>query len=195
MMRNVQWFRGGLVFKAYRLCVSLNSRLESNKKEEKGGSSAPGKCRASNRGRQPRHTGPPPPPNPGGCMLDDPRRAEHPFPPILNLRGGLVFKAHRRLYHSTLGLRVVRKKKKILNLRYHQPSEWDQIACFSSLDLYWTSPESGATVVQITRLGKEGLVLLGGLVVCTAPRAIRSAALPVQGYLAHKKLPPPGTLQ
>jgi len=28
---NVQQFRGGLVFKAHRLCVSLNSRLESNK--------------------------------------------------------------------------------------------------------------------------------------------------------------------
>ena len=26
-------------------------------------------------------------------------------------RGGLVFKAHRRVYHSTLGLRVVKKKK------------------------------------------------------------------------------------
>jgi len=32
--RNVQRFRGGLVFKAHRLCVSLNSRLESNKEEE-----------------------------------------------------------------------------------------------------------------------------------------------------------------
>ena len=30
---NVQRFRGRLVSKAYRLCVSLNSRLESNKKE------------------------------------------------------------------------------------------------------------------------------------------------------------------
>jgi len=29
--RNVQRFRGGLVYKAHRLCVSLNSRLESNK--------------------------------------------------------------------------------------------------------------------------------------------------------------------
>ena len=28
-------FRGGLVFKAHRLYVSLNSRLESNKKEER----------------------------------------------------------------------------------------------------------------------------------------------------------------
>ena len=27
-------FRGGLVFKAHRLCVSINSRLESNKEEE-----------------------------------------------------------------------------------------------------------------------------------------------------------------
>jgi len=31
----VQRFRGGLVFKAHRLCVSLNSRLESNKEEKR----------------------------------------------------------------------------------------------------------------------------------------------------------------
>ena len=30
----MQRFRGRLVFKAHRLCVSLNSRLESNKEEE-----------------------------------------------------------------------------------------------------------------------------------------------------------------
>jgi len=30
---HVQRFRGGLVFNARRLCVSLNSRLESNKEE------------------------------------------------------------------------------------------------------------------------------------------------------------------
>jgi len=30
----VQRFQGGLVFKAHILCVSLNSRLESNKAEE-----------------------------------------------------------------------------------------------------------------------------------------------------------------
>jgi len=29
-------FRGGLVFEARRLCVSLNSRLASNKEEEEG---------------------------------------------------------------------------------------------------------------------------------------------------------------
>jgi len=33
--RDEQRFRGGLVFKAHRLCVSLNSRLESKKEEEK----------------------------------------------------------------------------------------------------------------------------------------------------------------
>jgi len=35
LYRNVQRLRGGLVFKAHRLCLSLNSRLESNKEEEK----------------------------------------------------------------------------------------------------------------------------------------------------------------
>ena len=30
----MQRFLGGLVFKAHRLCVSLNSRLERNKEEE-----------------------------------------------------------------------------------------------------------------------------------------------------------------
>jgi len=29
---------------------------------------------------------------------------------VQRFRGGLVFKAHRRLYHSTLGLRVIKKK-------------------------------------------------------------------------------------
>jgi len=33
--RYLQRFRGGLVFKAHRLCVSLNSRIESNKEEER----------------------------------------------------------------------------------------------------------------------------------------------------------------
>jgi len=31
----------------------------------------------------------------------------------LRFRGGLVFKAHRLLYHSTLGLRVIKKKQKM----------------------------------------------------------------------------------
>ena len=35
--KNVQQFRGGLVFKAHRFCVSLNPRLESNKEEDTRG--------------------------------------------------------------------------------------------------------------------------------------------------------------
>ena len=30
---------------------------------------------------------------------------------VQRFRGGLVFKAHRLLYHSTLGYRVIKKKK------------------------------------------------------------------------------------
>ena len=32
---------------------------------------------------------------------------------VKRFRGGLVFKARRRLYHSTRGVRVIRKKKKV----------------------------------------------------------------------------------
>ena len=35
--RNVQRFRGGLVFQAHGRCVSLNSRLTSNREEEEDG--------------------------------------------------------------------------------------------------------------------------------------------------------------
>jgi len=35
---------------------------------------------------------------------------------VQRFRGGLVFKAHRLLYHSTLGLRVIKKKKTVILL-------------------------------------------------------------------------------
>jgi len=44
-------------------------------------------------------------------------------------RGGLVFKAHRLVYHSTLGLRVIKKKKKT-PCGAHQPSVFDQMDDF-----------------------------------------------------------------
>jgi len=31
---------------------------------------------------------------------------------VKRFRGGLIFKAHRLVYHSTLGLRVIKQKKK-----------------------------------------------------------------------------------
>ena len=48
--RNVQRFRGGLVFKAHRLCVSLNSRLDSNEEEEDA--PLPWRCRAKKEQRE-----------------------------------------------------------------------------------------------------------------------------------------------
>jgi len=40
---------------------------------------------------------------------------------VKRFRGGLVFKAHRRLYHSTLGLRVIKKKREMTESAHHQP--------------------------------------------------------------------------
>jgi len=41
-------------------------------------------------------------------------------------RGGLVFKAHRLLYHSTLGLRVIKKKKRVENREEERPSRFSE---------------------------------------------------------------------
>ena len=39
----------------------------------------------------------------------------------LRFRGGLVFEAHRLLYHSPLGLRVIKKKRRVSDARVRQP--------------------------------------------------------------------------
>jgi len=39
---------------------------------------------------------------------------------VKRFRGGLVFKAHRLLYHSTLGLRVIKKRRK--NVKAEAPA-------------------------------------------------------------------------
>ena len=48
---------------------------------------------------------------------DAARRVFRPFQllrrNVNRFRGGLVFKAHRLVYHSTLDLRVIKKKKKV----------------------------------------------------------------------------------
>jgi len=66
---------------------------------------------------------------------------------VKRLRGGLVFKAHRLVYHSTLGLRVIKKKKKFRRrgsvAASHQPAEVGQIVFVNCRDLYHTSPDSG----------------------------------------------------
>ena len=42
---------------------------------------------------------------------------------VQQFRGGLVFKAHRLVYHSTLGLRVIKKKK------FRVPGEGFKLQC------------------------------------------------------------------
>jgi len=111
--RNVKRFRGGLVFKTLRLCVSLNSRLESNKEEE--GEDRCGRClelphfeavRAATHLELPHLIR-----ALRGGLSEAVRGRGGPLWEVKRFRGGLVFKAHRLLYHSTLGLRVIKKKK------------------------------------------------------------------------------------
>ena len=59
-----------------------------------------------------------------------------------------MFKAHRLLYHPTLGLRVIKKKKKV----HHQPSEWDQIVVFETPGLYCSSGMRARVRGQLSRL-------------------------------------------
>ena len=54
----MQRFRGGLVFKAHRLCVSLNSRLECNKEEGEGLGSVLGSAGGSREPPLPLHQPP-----------------------------------------------------------------------------------------------------------------------------------------
>jgi len=93
---------------------------------------------------------------------------------VKRFRGGLVFKAHRLLYHSTLGLRVIKKKKKFV--------------CVPRKTLRGTSlpgyPGRGVTKMLLSQ-GKNPIICATNM----------SALNSLQGYLAHKKQPPPSTLQ
>jgi len=74
---------------------------------------------------------------------------------VKRFRGGLVFKAHRLVYRSTLGLRVIKKKKNHQGLVRLDAKEFSDHV--------------------------RGEVFL-----------LDHVRAPVQGYLAHKKTPPPG---
>jgi len=50
-----------------------------------------------------------------------------------------VFQAHSRLYHSTLGLREIKKKEKILPPALRVASNH----LFQILNVYWSSPTFG----------------------------------------------------
>jgi len=115
LRRNVKRFRGGLVFEAHRLCVSLNSRLESNKEENAAiifaldpvyaaGYPSTSSILQTACLTTPRHT-----PGssarrtlctpPGRPQPHTPTRSER-YEIVQWFRGGLVFEAHRLLYHS-----------------------------------------------------------------------------------------------
>ena len=89
LYRNVQWFRGGLVFKAHRRVYhsTLGSR-DIKQKKVWGVHHAVEHCK--------------------DVLL----RLVRDGGVDLRFRGGLVVEAHRILYHSTLGLRVTKKKQK-----------------------------------------------------------------------------------
>jgi len=53
--------------------------------------------------------------SPEPCTLNSDDSLTNPKPNVQRFQGGLVFKAHRLLYHSTLGLRVIKKKRRTLN--------------------------------------------------------------------------------
>jgi len=86
--RNVQRFRGGLVFKAHRLCISLNSRLESSTEEEEG----LGSNLVLNREADVREV--------EINWYSSQFKNSHFTEMCCGYRGGLVSKAHRLLYHS-----------------------------------------------------------------------------------------------
>ena len=52
----MQRFRGGLVFTSHRLCVSINSRLESNEMKKKAEEDVPGKSVCEKRRTRPDST-------------------------------------------------------------------------------------------------------------------------------------------
>ena len=63
-------------------------------------------------------------------------------------RGGLVFKAHRLLYHSTLGSRVIKKRKDLVveDERGEVPSRVSHLPLAAPLAVGGQVPNVGATV-------------------------------------------------
>jgi len=98
----VNRFRGGLVFKAHRLVYhsTLGLRVIKKKKRRSRVPSSSFRVAVFGVGVLGR----------GGRHLLLHRHVQR-------FRGGLVFKAHRLVYHSTLGLRVLKKKVGTSNMR------------------------------------------------------------------------------
>jgi len=70
--------------------------------------------------------------------------------------GGLAVKAHRLLYHSTLGLRVI-KKKKFSAAREYPPSIGRQIKGFKHVLYLWESLGLGVSGASGFMVWVQGL--------------------------------------
>jgi len=71
---------------------------------------------------------------------------------VQRFRGGLVFKAHRLLYHLTLGLRVIKKKANIISVEVSDSGfSATKITKRHSMDYEgFGTPNFGGTVTEFT---------------------------------------------
>ena len=116
---------------------------------------------------------------------------------------GLVFKAHRLVYHSTLGLRVIKKKGRHRLGHRQAPEQLAEPRVVVALGRV-QRPHEMQLPQPLERHAHrapgvdQALRLQVARERCNAWRARVCAGCGVQGlqgYLSHKKLPPPRTLQ
>jgi len=75
--------------------------------------------------------------------------------PSLRFRGGLVFKAHRLVYHSTLGLSVIKKKKRT-SARHEQIELGPRTPCSPPRTLALaTLAARGVSVLDLSDVGER----------------------------------------
>ena len=103
--RNVKRFRGGLVCKAHRLLNHSTLGMRATKKTNSVG----GGLQVSAWWRHGRMRACSPATSP--CSTGEPTQPSSLYRNVKRFRGGLVCKAHRLLNHSTLGSRIIKKKK------------------------------------------------------------------------------------
>jgi len=111
------------------------------------------------------------------------RRVQN-FQSTERFRGGLVFKAQRLVYHSTLGFRVIKKKKNSqLSRTRFAPGMSQGLQGYLA---HKKPPPPRTLQYAYSRGCHRG---------CSKFRTRSVPSVVLQGYLAHKQPRPPGTLQ
>ena len=171
LRRNVKRFRGGLVPKAHRLLYhsTLGLRVIKKKKRRETHHLA---WRSAQK-------------NEALDFETRVRRGTHH-----SRRRRPVFKAHRWLYHSTLGSRVIKKKR-----RGTCPTHASLVRRARLRDPRYRAvgPSRGSDVIP--RRARPGLAGLRPHTVDPLWHRGLPHAAEIQGYLAHTKPPHPSTLQ